>query len=218
MTAWKCVVALAATFAYVSPAAADPVRITAGSLEYFAPLDFSDLTLTGSMGFTFTGRPGTGVFEPSSCAVAPCRAGDSFSLRAEWSGIDLGGTATFNHTVYERVGSLSSNTAMVAQFFGTMRAPERIDDRLGDRASRTAPFSFEGGFFIDGLPQSTVVRMVGEGMATASFRRQTGSDAWLLDGLHYDFGATAPVPEPSTLLLLIAGAACARAFRSTRRP
>lgn len=218
MTAWKRVVALAATFVYVSPAAADPVRITAGSLEYFAPLDFSDLTLTGSMGFTFMGRPATGVFEPSSCAVAPCGAGDSFSLRAEWSGTDLGGTATFNDTIYERVGSLSGNTAMVAQFFGTMMTPERSGDGLGDRAVRTAPFSFEGRFFIEGFPQATVVRLVGDGMTTASFRRQAGSDAWRLDGLHYDFGATAPVPEPSTLLLLLAGAACARAFRSTPRP
>ena len=100
MKAWKCAIALAATFASVSPAAADPVRITAGSLEYSAPFDFSDLTLAGSMRFTFSGRPGTGVFEPSSCAAAPCKPGDALSLLAEWSGGDLGGTATFDETTY----------------------------------------------------------------------------------------------------------------------
>ena len=88
----------------------------------------------------------------------------------------------------------------------------------GDRAIVTAPFSFEGRFFIEGLPRSTVVHLVGDGTATASFRRQIGSDAWLLDGLHYAFDETAPAPEPSTLLLLLAGAAGVRAFRSIPRP
>jgi len=206
-----CAVALAATFGYVSPAAADPVRITAGALEYSAPFDFSELTLTGSMGFTFSGQPGTGVFEPLSCAVALCQ-GDLLSLRAEWSGLDLGGMATLNETAYERVGSLSSNTAMVAQFFGTMMAPRMP----GERTIGTARFSFEGRFFIEGVPESTVVQLVGEGLATASFRRVAGSDAWRLDGLRYDFADTSPVPEPSTLLLFLAGAACARALRSSQ--
>ena len=199
----KSVAALAVTLAWAPPGAADPVRITAGSLAANGSFNFSPLTLSGTMGFSFVGNPDTGVFEPSFCVFVPCEPGDSMSLLAHWSGNDLIGTATVNGQTYERVGSFSNAHGMSATFSGSMLTPVAA----GASAVGLAPFSFEGQLFIFDLPNPSIFHLSGEGVATASFVRQAAGTGWYLDRLVYDFTDASTVPEPSTLALIAAGGA-----------
>ena len=74
---------MALSLACVAGANADPVRITAGALVYDGRSNsFSPLTLEGTMGFTFSGKTGFGVFAPGDCVVPECASGSSLSLLA----------------------------------------------------------------------------------------------------------------------------------------
>lgn len=209
-------VVVALSLACAAAAAADPVQITAGALVYDGTSNsFSPLTLQGTMGFTFTGRTGFGVFAPGDCIVPDCLSGSPLSLLARWSGGDLGGTATFEGVTYRAVGSLSSNTSLAVEFDGTMFGPE-----AGNAAVLSAPFTFAGLFFAEISPGLTTAHVLsGEGTALASLIRHSGTDAWRFERLEYQFADAGPVPEPATLTLLAAGGAIAGwRVRSRRRP
>jgi hypothetical protein len=195
--------AVALTAVCAAPAAAEPILVTAGSLTFSETNQFSPLVLEGTMGFTFNGHPGTGVFFPGDCFLPECLSGTPISLAARWTGNDLGGTATLNGSTYHAVGSLSSNTSMNAEFSGTILAPTTA----ADAAILTAPFSFFGQFFVDSFPESSAYEVIGQGVATASFVRHAGTDAWRIERLQYAF--TSPVPEPSSLALIGLGGALA---------
>jgi PEP-CTERM motif-containing protein len=195
-------VAVASVLLVAAPVAADPIRITGGSLVYLGSRQFSPLVLQGSMGFTFDGHPASGVFDPGDCSVPECLSGTPISLGARWSGMDLGGTATLNGVTYRRVGSLSADTSLSVEFFGTLLGPD-----AGDAVIRSSPFSFTGRFFVESFPESNVYDLVGEGMATAFMLRHPDTNAWSFDRLEYRFSDPvdrdpAATPEPSTLALI----------------
>lgn len=200
-------VALTAALACARPASADPVRIASGSLHYTRGVGFSPVTLAGARDFTFTGRTGLGVFDPFDCVLMPCAAGDTLSLRAHWSGSDLGGTATVDGATYTAVGSLGSNASLFADFFGSLTVPS-----TGVAAVRVVPFRFAGQFSIFEFDATRIYELTGQGLVTASFARTHPGGAWILDDLRYDLRQLSAaenlshMPEPSTLALVAIGA------------
>ena len=198
--------ALTVALACAQPASADPVRIASGSLQYTRGVGFSPVTLAGARDFTFAGRPGLGVFDAFDCVLMPCTAGDTLSLRAHWSGADLGGTASIDGATYRAVGALSSNASMSADFFGSLTLPS-----TGVAAVRVVPFRFAGQFSVFDLDATRTYDLTGLGLATASFARTHPGATWSLDSLRYDLGDVSAaetlshMPEPSTLALVVVG-------------
>ena len=204
----QCVAALAVALAWASPSAADPVRIVGGSLVFNGDsiLDFDPVTLVGTRGFRFDGHVGFGVFAPDVCLVAPCDPGMPLSLHAHWVGMDFGGTTILDGRTYPRTGSASSDNSLSVTFDGSGVIPAIGSGSM----SVTTPFTFTGRFFAFGLPDPTIVDLIGQGTATASFvRRETGLPGIYLERLSYDFVDAAAAPEPSTLALVAGGAAFA---------
>ena len=204
------------SLAFAAAAAADPVRITAGALIYEGRSNsFSPLTLEGTMGFTFSGKPGFGVFAPGECVVPDCASGASLSLLARWSGGDLGGTATFDGATYWPIGSQASNSSLSVEFLGSVFAPAS-----GTAAMLSVPFLFNALFFAPSSPGLTSAHVLsGQGTALASLLRHPGTGAWRFERLEYRFGEPAHAPEPATLTLLATGGAVAgwRLRRARRR-
>src|SRR4051794_40528083 len=88
-----------------SPASADPIRITSGTLDIAGAESSggrsSPLHLVGDRGFTLDGSTGDGVFEPGFTCEFGCNPGDAISLDATWSGLDLHGRATLDGLNWE---------------------------------------------------------------------------------------------------------------------
>lgn len=205
------VLALAAALGCARIAAADPVQIVSGSLEYSRAAGMSPLTLAGTRDFTFTGHTGFGLFEPRDCAFGHCVDGDVVSLRAGWSGTDLGGMATVDGRTYTSVGSVSADSSLLANFFGSVMLPAG-----GSTGVRTVPFSFIGQFIVLETEAARRYDLSGGGLATVSFTRSAATGGWLVNSLRYEFEDVSAAPEPSTLALVGLGAAYG-AWRRRRR-
>jgi hypothetical protein len=196
-------------------AAADPIRITGGSLV-MNPTS-GPIVLAGDREFTFDSRVDVagGLFMPwDACSLSVCEPGDTLGLNAGWSGNDLTGPATLDGISYADVGALASSSSLIVRFVGTAVLPP-----LSSSATMTAPFSFTGTFFhsVDG--NSIDDSLVGDGTATLTLSPSAGfPGAWHVDGAHYDFGeaAPSPTPEPGSLLLMGGGMLLLAAFVRTR--
>jgi hypothetical protein len=130
-------------------------------------------------------------------------------LSSTWSGKDLYGHATLRGVELEGVGSLTGPHSMLVEFHGDLLMPP-----LGDEiVTLVSPFRFSGTFFHDeGLREL----LVGFGVATVRLAPGTPVDipAWFYQSARYEF---APIPEPSTLVLVGGGAVAARVLRRRRR-
>jgi hypothetical protein len=185
-----------------SAALAEPITVTSGSLVFPTGERFQAgaLSLVGTRGFSLDGFVNSGETLIAPLQNFPIVANSPMSLRALLAGSAFLGTdATFDGHSYPNIGGVESNASAVIDIDGTLAVPA-VRESL---TTFTAPFALRTSFFRP-FPELTVpVR--GGGIATLTM--EVGSSQfWELRSLRYDF-VEAPVPEPTTLILLGGGLA-----------
>ena len=206
----RAIALVLAALATALPARAETIVINSGFLEWIRPAGVTTIQLAGD-GFTFSGIGRIGIFEPlDACGVPECVPGASVDLHAYWIGLDLPGTATYRGTTYTSVGSANSTAGLGARWTGSLLIPADFDG-----GQLTAPFQFAGDFFYPG--PASPVNLVGAGQTTLNFTPFPNfPGAFRLDAIRYEFDA-APVPEPTSMLLISTGLAGLAAWRRRRQ-
>lgn len=198
-------------------AAADPIRITAGSMLLTGPSELGTISVTGTRGFSLEPSvdPAEGNTVMAQCGISPCLTGET-SIGGMLAGSAFpDGVATFEGIVYDDIDNLNSPAAVGLAFTGSAVLPALPASPMSTIV--TAPFALtpESAFFVSGGR----VGITGGGTATLWLNPSAGPgvpSAWVVDQIRYDFNDTPPVPEPGTMLLFGTGALAAWRFR--RRP
>lgn len=188
---------------------ADTIAVTGGGLDISGPASglqhSGTLEISGDRAFTLTAfvSSADGVYGPIVCADG-CRPGDPLSIRGVWLGTSLqDATVTLDGITYTNVTSTSSLTGAGVEFTGMTRLPSTF----APSAVLSAPFTFTGSFFDGTTPYS----LFGRGTATIFLETfelpQEFGTSWGVSRVQYAFSSDpgAPIPEPSTLLLIGGG-------------
>jgi hypothetical protein len=202
--------------AATQPAAADPIPILSGNLNFDSgdPPSFrfglgqAPFNLGGVL---FESNPETGsllVFPPGSAVaclfVNPCPAGSQVNLGITITGRGL---ARMGNAVDSDDPDLSRPAEATFQF----RTPDRLlDGSSAEIVLVEAPFEFDGvlKLFSDTSFSNAIFEttLVGRGTATADMERGSVQSPFVWEESVFTFeSATAPVPEPATFTLLATG-------------
>jgi hypothetical protein len=198
--------------AAASDAAAEPIRVTSGSLVFPSGNQFQTgpISITGTRGFSLTGGIDTGESNLGPFRqCSPCEASSTLELGGPTvsnAGF-FDATLTFEGQTFLNVG-FSDTATLLLGLSGTVAVPEVGPSPI----VLTAPFalvfsSFQPDRGVDSVP------IHGGGIAMVSLAPRFGF--WELQGVRYDFVAT-PTPEPATLIL-IGGGAAAMGLRTRKR-
>ncbi len=184
---------------------ADPILISSGFLLVTGPTEAGSISIAGTQGFSLDARvsPAEGrvdVFHLECNAI--CLPGSTISLGASQGGPSFNGTATLAGNSYQLSGGVNDPTVVSLEFVGTATLPA-----LQNSLRVEAPFTAMGWFSSPG----DQIPMSGAGVVSLWLSPQTGipgiPPGWVVDQIRYDFGDSAPIPEPATLTLLGIGLA-----------
>jgi hypothetical protein len=201
---------------FATSAAAEPVRITSGSVFVPGIFQSGTIDISGTQGFSLTGTVDNASNAFWTCSVPECVGGTPLDLFVHLSGGStlLNAHHTLNGVTYPDTGSADPPAYSNLFFRGSAIAPP-----VGDSPTTLmAPFTVDGGFYLAGTGLHR--ELVGAGTATLSLRPYGLVDfppSWFIEGIRYDFADQAPVPEPATLTLTataLAGAYVARRRRT----
>ena len=198
---------------FTTSAAADPVQITAGSVFVPGLFQGGTMNISGTQGFSMTAIVDNASNAFWTCSVPECVAGTPLDLFLQLGGPTMiNAKATLNGVTYPDVDGFDSPAFTNLFFNGTAIAPP-----VGNGPTTiTAPFTFDGGFFLVGT--GLLRELKGAGTATLFLRPYGLPDfppSWFIEGIRYDFSDSAPVPEPATLTLT--ATALAGAYLGRRR-
>ena len=192
------------------PVSADPIRIIGGSLVIDQPSPpLGVLNIEGFDDFRLSAIT-EAVDLGHQCS--PCAPGDS---------LNLSGFARAGHYVTLQGGPVPSNPPWRPRslFAYRFEAENVIVPPLGTSGILTSPFVFTGPLIFDNIDQAARPTMsfelFGRGTATVELRPNPfGTPVWEFARARYEF---APVPEPTTLLLVSSGLAAVAWRRGRRR-
>ena len=210
--------ATAALLSTALTAAADPVRITSGSVVYSGGIDIP-VTLSGA-GFTFSGTTDVveGIFTPrDQCGFPVCTAGSTVDLHSLWLGLAFhSANATYQGVTYPNIGSANSDASMRTEWIGSLAIPTTFTG-----GTLNAPVALNGDLsFLDTSTFTTAhVPLVGSGLASLTFQPYSDEfpNAFRLESLRFDITPAAATPEPASMLLMGTGVAGLFASRRRRR-
>ena len=190
---------------------ADPVQVHSGTIVVgHIDIAGAGLNIRGTHGFSFDAGADSALADAQACA--PCFSGDRISLSAQIPGYFFG-TATLQGRNYE------FDISHGGGFFETVTASFVLPTSASGTVLFTIPFMLINSAL--GFPDAdgaivAGANLSGHGRATGTFRafhdQAEGRTRFELleSGLRYEFeagAAPAPVPEPSSMLLLASGAA-----------
>jgi hypothetical protein len=203
-----------------SPAAAEPIRITGGSLLVTGAHEVAPVSIAGTRGFSLTGMvdPAEGnVRAITSCGIEGCEANSTIDIGAVLGGPAFpGSVATLDGVTYDDIDNASSPASVFFILTGSLALPGMGTSPV----TVSAPFTLDTGRFFRSFPLEGV-EIVGSG-GTATLRFIPGMlppespGRWVLDQIQYDFSDSAPVPEPATMLLVAGGVLAIIRRRSQR--
>ena len=198
-------IAAAAVLSTGTPAVADTIHITAGTLIFTTPRTGTISINFAGDDFSFEGlaAPFELWFSPyESCTVPACVAGSTLDLRTFGTGQTYRtATATYQGVVYGSLVSINATSDIYTDWAGSLVFPQGFTG-----GTLTAPFSFSGRF----RPVDTYIDLAGSGTATLTFGPYGSPlhpDAFATESVRFDFAATAPTPEPASLILVASGLA-----------
>ena len=197
-----------------TPAAAEPVRITSGSVFLPGLVQSGTLDISGTQGFSLTAGTDNASEAFWDCSVPECVPGTPLDLFVHLGGPTLiNASATLNGVSYPDVDSMDAPAYTNLFFRGGAVAPE-----VGAPTSIETPFTLDGGFYLAGT--GLLRELTGAGTATLFLRPYGAPDfppSWFVEGVRFDFADAAPVPEPATLTLTASALAGAYLARRRRR-
>lgn len=196
----------------VGTAAADPIVVTGGSLTLTGPSELGSVSISGTRGFSLEGPANPSEGGTGAMLHCPCEPGMQLSLDGGFSQLMFDGsrlTVDGQDVVIE--GGFSSEVLLFMRTGGSIVMPS-FDS--GSPIDVTTPFSMEGVLALSPLAPPTP--LVGNGLIHVLLERSPFVPAWEIDAIRWDFQESAPVPEPSSLVLLASGGA-ALVFRHRLR-
>jgi hypothetical protein len=205
----------------VPHAAAEPIIITGGSMLVTGPFESGSISLTGTRGFSLRALVDPGEGEVSAinrCGQEDprCEGGSTISIRVNLveSGFPQG-IATLDGVTYDDIDSTTSPATVLLRLEGTVTLPAFQTSPI----VVTSPFTVGPSAFLLPSPEAPVEIQGAGGIATLQLipgREAEGTPTpWVVDLIRYDFNDAAAIPEPTTVLLVAAGAV--GAWRSRRR-
>jgi hypothetical protein len=208
-------VLLFAFLLFAPEARADGLEITGGSIDFNSR--------AGGL-FTFTGQGFTlhGGIDYAPTVCSPCLAGETTNIDFYRVGGDIRGGSS---GVMDGISYDSLYYTAIMQMHGD---PIVVPETTSDSVTLMVPFTFTASML--GCSQSTSANdcasplfstlLTGQGWATVQFNSYLildGRRLYDLRSISYNFGQSAPVPEPATLLLLGTGLAGLAARYRKRR-
>ena len=202
---------LTLTLALATPARAETIVLTSGVFDWVSGGGAADVTLSGGS-FSFTGHASqfSGIFSPwLQCMVPECTPGTTVDLFTRFTDGDIGGSATYNGVNYNPVGGLVAPASLDARWSGNLLIPAGFTGGV-----LTAPFTFAGEFHYSDTPTTGgILDLLGGGTARLSFTPSAPfPGTFNLTSVRFEIEA-APVPEPTSMLLIGTGLAGVAALR-----
>jgi hypothetical protein len=194
-----------------SIAGAETITITSGQISLPGPFLPGPMTLVGTDGlvpFAVSGSVSSESSMDGFAACRPCEPGQSEVSIGLFASVI--GDVMYGDESYSTGGFSEMTGALILQVFGGIVLPAP-PTTAGATFTLTSPFSAGGFLFPPALPGGGHQNSIsGSGMATVTLYGDPAdgrTPVWGVRSMEYRFGEQAPVPEPTSLLLLSSGLA-----------